>query len=419
MRVALTAQEAQCATHSVPLEASLSDLIKCKLNDANIGIDVLQYEQHTHVSLHGPLYKLVGKEEFERAGEQAKRRAVPIRNDDEFLFALPTVWNSMICVLKLGPLALDVANSRRALWVTRDSNYSKPLGTITFESEDHLSTCFQPAPNGRFAAPPPESLLSIAPRTFQTDRMSGSNIPGKFANLLAIYLEHALRLHVLFSARAKQPRRVLLEGVSLIDYWQHGSAPSHTVSCKFHVGSGHCLCEDCEVCEGFGCASDQTRISLSIRMCGGQTVGAQGYCGVCGKTNPTATIGGRCTARFASILGCKHEGRWKTKRTINDEFLRDFASVCVRIGHCDDNKALVVLYDNLEARMDERIIKGRERANVSEPELLIYDRLSESMLATGDFRYNAKYGSLSKRGGRALKWHKSVSKSHGHLFPLL
>jgi hypothetical protein len=49
----------------------------------------------------------------------------------------------------------------------------------------------------------------------------------------------------------------------------------------------------------------------------------------------------------------------------------------------------------------------------------MHDRLAECMLTTGEFRYNAKYGSLSKKGGRALKWHKSVSKSHGHLFPLL
>ena len=91
----------------------------------------------------------------------------------------------------------------------------------------------------------------------------------------------------------------------------------------------------------------------------------------------------------------------------------------MRLRHCDDNKALVVLYDQLEARMDESILEWRERADISEPELLMHDRLAECMLATGEFRYNAKYGSLSKKGGRALKWHKSVSKSHGHLFPLL
>jgi hypothetical protein len=417
MRVALTAQEAQCATHSVHLEASLSDLIKRKLRDANIGTDVLESNPDTHVSIHGSLYKLVGKEEFERAGE-AKRRAVPIRNDDEFLFALPTVWNALICALKLGPLSLDMADSR-SLLVTRDSNYSKPLGTITLESEHQLNACFQPVSNGGVALPPPESLLSIAPRTFQTDKVSGANIPGKFANLLAIYLEHALRLHVLFSARAKQPKRVLLEGVSVIDSVLLGSRPSHTVSCKFHVGSGRCLCEDCGESEGFNSANGKIGISLGIRMCGGDTTGTDGYCEVCGNTNSAATIGGRCTANFAATLGCKHEGRWKTKRTISDEFLRDFASVCVRLRHCDDNKAFVVLYDQLEARMDECILEWRERADVSEPELLMHDRLAECMLTTGEFRYNAKYGSLSKKGGRALKWHKSVSKSHGHLFPLL
>lgn len=422
MRVALTAHDLEEFNDNAELPAELCNAIKLKLLEAGIGVSVLDSNPSAPIVAHGALFRLVSKQDYETADPATQARAIPIRSDDDFQYAFPVVWSAMNCCLKLGtpPLSLTLdAASSTSFVVTENGNYVAPLGTIEMDSESQLNACFAPQ-----TASPTKPELPAQPSVFAT----GAFIAPKFCELLAVYLEQVLRLHVLFSARAGKPRRVLLQSVTVLDLGgDNGRQASHTIICKFHSGSGTSLAvpspdspdsqdsQDSQNSQN----SQNSHICLQINLCGGELYPVDGYhCEICRK-NSMLRLGARCTLGCSIVIGSKQDRQWTTKHSLHDEFLRQFASVAVALRHFKDPKTPIILYDKLESQLDESIAEKYEDLCTTHQKYLLHDEYAEAMLASDNFRFNAKTGSLKRlEGGKLAKWHTEIKETHGHLFPL-
>ena len=406
MRAALTSNEVYKQTASIPIPAALSEAIVVELIASDFGRSI-DLGDAPRVVAHGALYKPVGLEEFHRLPAAAQAAAIAIRGSTEM--AVASTLNEHNAVLKVGDVDLDV-KSATTLVVTRGRDYAHPLGCIELDSAAQLLSCFRHNLRTSDSAPRTMALTPATPFSSGTG-VSGATMPPKFVNILAIYAEQVLRLHVLFSCEAGAPRRVIVDSVSVVDVpGAEGRQPRTFVSCKFHAACGLCFCKSRTAIR-----HPATGIVLSMGFCGGE-VGPAGRCLVCGRESEHK----RCLDGFAAPqLTCKHQRDGGgsvvgSKMALPVDFLNIYAVACVEMRHTADPGGC---HDRLECALDESIALSLSQRDKTRAGMALHDQWVEAMLATGSFAFDSKRNALCRRGGVIKKWHREAARGFEHLFP--
>ena len=395
----------------VPISEPLSELIVSRLRDSTFA-SLIAFGEAPRVVARGPAYRPAALEEFHRLSSASQAKGIAISGNDQV--AVATDLTEKTAVLEVGDVDLDVKSDTQLI-VTKDRKYSTPLGCIELDSHAQLLECFCHKIDAATVAAPCLPLKQPSP--FKGEQLSGAYMPAKFCNILAVFCEHVLRLHVLFSSEASAPRRLFIDSVMLIDLkGAQGGLNTTLLTCKFHAASGRCICKSRKASANH----PASQITLTIRFCGGE-IGPAGHCRECGFRPDEGCE--RCGNNFeAPTLMCKHvknnDSRFNASKIQleRSDFLRLFAVGCVAIRHAADEKSTLLWNDRLEAALDDAVTKYQTGCGKSASELAVHDQIVESMLSEGSFSFNVKKGSLSRAGGKIKKWQRSTAVGFSHLF---
>lgn len=413
MRTSIFAEDVCNESISVPIPEPLSSIIVDRLRDSSFSQHVALGEAPCVVA-HGPLYRIVSVEDFHKLPARTQSSAVAIRAKDEMAVVMSGLCEQN-ATLKVGNVSVDLKSGTR-LVVTKDKKYTSPLGCIELDTHDQVCECFRRPIDP--AAVRPVAIPLKEPSFFQGSGGNSGNggnggcyIPTRFANLVAVYCEQVLRLHVLFSAEAGKPRRLFVDSVAVVDL---ESPRRSLITCKFHAASGRCFCKthQSNICHR------AVGLTMTMQLCGGE-VGPSGHCRACGRESEHA----RCLAGFtAPMVSCKHQKECGARVVgskipiHNSSFLQLFAIGCVDIRHGNDPKSTLLWYDRLEAALDTSVQRFLAEHEKTASDFLLQDQWVAEMLCDGSFAFDVKRNSLTRVGGKIKIWQKLGAAGHLHLF---